>query len=175
MAYFLRHSQRRGIDALSKEPAVIFDMDGTLCDVTSVRHYVLDRRRRNYHAFHYLSIFCPPHEWVKAEAHKHHAEGTINLVVTARREQWGYLTEGWLIQNDIPHRSIHMRKQDDDRKDKIIKSEILDGLLDRYDIVHAYDDNPSIIELWAERNIPHTIVPGWSEEYISINKKGRHG
>lgn len=152
---------------MTKKPAVIFDMDGTLCDVTSIRHYVLDRRRRNYKAFHYLSIFCPPHDWVRDRALQHHAEGDTVLIVTARQEEWRHLTETWTDSNDIPYASVHMRKQGDKRKDKIIKSEILDLLLETYDIIHAYDDNPSIIELWRERDISHTVVPGWAEEYIS--------
>lgn len=154
-------------EVLTKQPAVIFDMDGTLCDVTSIRHYVLDRRRRNYHAFHYLSVFCPPFGWVRSEAKRHHADKVTVLVVTARREEWQALTEQWLMSHDIPYEEVRMRKQDDPRKDKIIKGEILDDLLETYDIIHAYDDNPSIIELWRERDIPHTVVPGWAEEYIT--------
>jgi phosphoglycolate phosphatase-like HAD superfamily hydrolase len=152
---------------MSKPAAVIFDMDGTLCDVTSVRHHVLDRRRRNYKAFHYLSVFCPPIEWVLDLAHQYNAEGLRVIVVTARQEEWRPLTEAWLFHHGAPHSGLLMRAQNDKRKDKIIKGEILDSLLETYDIQHAYDDNPSIIELWQERGIPHTHVPGWAEEYTS--------
>lgn len=148
-----------------KKLAVIFDMDGTLCDVTSIRHHVLDRRRRNYKAFHYLSLFCPPFAWVRDLSQSYHAEGVVVLVVTARHDQWRDLTESWLLQHGVPYHEVHMRKQGDMRKDKIIKSEILDQLLMTYDIKHALDDNPSIIELWNERGIPHTVVPGWAEEH----------
>lgn len=149
---------------MGKKPAVIFDMDGTLCDVRSIRQYVLDQRRRDYDAFHYLSLFCPPHEWVRDLAQKHHADGTTVLVVTARQEQWRAITESWMLHHEVPYHSLHMRKQGDKRKDKIIKGEILDLLLELYDIEHAVDDNPSIIELWQERGIPYTVVPGWCYE-----------
>jgi phosphoglycolate phosphatase-like HAD superfamily hydrolase len=152
---------------MSKAPAVIFDMDGTLCDVTSVRHHVLDRHRRNYKAFHYLSVFCPPIAWVRNLAELHHMSGNKVIVVTARKEEWRTLTEAWLMQHDVRHEALHMRGQDDMRKDKLVKGEILDLLLESYDIEHAYDDNPSIIELWQERGVPHTVVPGWAEEYTS--------
>lgn len=155
----------------TKKPAVIFDMDGTLCDVTSIRHHVLDRRRRNYKAFHYLSLFCPPFEWVRDLSQKYHDDGVTVLVVTARQAEWRALTESWLLQHDVPYQSVHMRKQHDIRKDKIVKGEILDHLLVTYDIKHAFDDNPSIIELWRERGIPHTVVPGWAEEYTTMGKK----
>ena len=152
---------------MTRPPAVIFDMDGTLCDVTSVRHHILDRRRRNYHAFHYLSVFCPPIHWVRERAVDLAIEGVTIIVVTARREEWRHLTTAWLWQNGVPYDAIHMRAQDDDRKDKAVKSDILDLLQETYTIEHAYDDNPSIIELWQERGIPHTVVPGWAEEYIT--------
>jgi len=149
----------------AKAPAAIFDMDGTLCDVTSVRHHVLDRRRRNYKAFHYGSLFCPPIQWVLDSAHRYHRAGFQILVVTARQEMWRELTSNWLDQVGAPPYALHMRKQGDLRRDKLIKGEILDVLLDQYDVKHAFDDNPAIIELWQERVIPYTHVPGWAEEY----------
>lgn len=156
---------------MTKPKAVIFDMDGTLCDVTSIRHHVLDRRRRNYKAFHYLSVFCPPFVWVKEMAQAYHDEGVIVLVVTARKNEWRPISTSWMEQNEIPYRELHMRKQNDDRKDRIIKSEILDLLLLTYDIIHAVDDNPNVIELWAERGIPTTVVPGWSTEPYMPQKR----
>jgi phosphoglycolate phosphatase-like HAD superfamily hydrolase len=151
----------------TKKPAVIFDMDGTLCDVTSVRHHILDRRRRNYHAFHYGSSFCPPIDWVADAARNYQRNGFEPLIVTARRRMWRTLTVNWLETHEIPFTQIYMRAQDDDRKDKLVKSDILDLILESYDVKHAFDDNPSIIELWRERDIPHTVVPGWAEEYIN--------
>jgi FMN phosphatase YigB (HAD superfamily) len=149
------------------KPAIIFDMDGTLVDVTSVRHHILDRRRRNYYAFHYGSLFCPPIYWVADEVHNYRKVGFEIIVVTARREEWRELTTNWLDTHGIPYTEIHMRGQNDDRKDKLVKGDILDRILVNYDVKHAYDDNPSIIELWRERDIPHTVVPGWAEEYIA--------
>ena len=147
-----------------RRPAVIFDMDGTLCDVTSVRHHILDRRRRKYHAFHYGSLFCPPIAWVVDELHNYRRANFDIIIVTARREMWRELTTNWMGSVGIPHTELHMRGQDDERKDKLVKSDILDRLLINYDIKHAFDDNPSIIELWNERGIPCTVVPGWDEE-----------
>jgi phosphoglycolate phosphatase-like HAD superfamily hydrolase len=147
-----------------KPAAVIFDMDGTLVDVTTVRHHVLDRRRKNYDAFHYGSIFCPPHEWVAAAAREHHAAGTVVLVVTAREDRWRALSSGWLDYNGIPHHELHMRPTGDFRRDRLIKAEILADLRKRYDIRHAYDDNPAIIGLWEDEGVPATVVPGWAEQ-----------
>lgn len=42
-----------------KHPAVIFDMDGTLVDVSSVRHFVMDKPK-DFDAFHAGTAGCPP-------------------------------------------------------------------------------------------------------------------
>ena len=148
---------------LPKYPAVIFDCDGTLCDVTSVRHHVL-RRPKNYDAFHYASLFCPPIDWVMEEVDYHRRAGNFIIVVTAREERWRTLTENWLEVNGVPFHELHMRPTGDFRSDVLIKGEILDRLIPRFDIRHAYDDNPSIIGLWKARGVPHTVVPGWAVE-----------
>ena len=48
------------------QEAAIFDMDGTLCDVRSIRHYVQYKpNHRNFHKFHGESINCPAYPEVK--------------------------------------------------------------------------------------------------------------
>lgn len=42
---------------------LIVDMDGTLADVTSVRHHVLNRPK-DFTAFHAGALNCPAHNWV---------------------------------------------------------------------------------------------------------------
>jgi FMN phosphatase YigB (HAD superfamily) len=152
-----------GLPAVNKPKAVIFDMDGTLCDVTTIRHHVLSRKK-NYDAFHYLSVYCPPNEWVAAAARKACEEGLYVLVVTARMDRWRLLTVNWLDHNDIPWDELHMRQDGDCRRDDIIKEEILLYLQRRYEIVTAFDDNPSVIALWERYDINTVVVPGWAEE-----------
>jgi phosphoglycolate phosphatase-like HAD superfamily hydrolase len=145
--------------------AVIFDMDGTLCDVTSIRHHVL-AKPKNFDAFHYGSIWCPPIDWVAAEAENCAANGYANIVVTAREQKWGTLTTNWLRHHAIPYDELHMRATGDIRPDTVIKGEILARLQERYEIRHAYDDNPAIIKLWTSHGITTTIVPGWADATV---------
>lgn len=151
---------------MSRPRAVIFDCDGTLVDVTSVRHHVLDPKRRNFTAFHYGSLFCPPISWVVDAVLEHIAADCKIIIVTARERKWEGLTTSWLHSNSVLFDELHMRPTGDFRKDVHIKGEILDDLATRYDVVHAYDDNPAIIALWKERGIPTTIVPGWDTEAL---------
>ena len=144
-----------------KPEAVIFDVDGTLCDVRPIRHYV-ENGKRDFDAFHKASAHCLPHEDVVDAACDADREGKYVIVVTGRAEKFRRLTGMWLRYHDVLFDELHMRPDGDFRKDVVIKKEILDELRLRFEIVHAWDDNPAIIELWESEEIPMTVVPGWT-------------
>lgn len=143
--------------------AVICDVDGTLCDVSGVRHYVLaDPQRRDYGAFHSASALCPPIpatiEWVEDQR----AQGRKVIVVTARSTKWWYLTRVWMRKWGIRADAFYMRADGDQRKDRAVKTDILAEIRAAgYRVVAAIDDNPSIVELWESEGIETTVVPGW--------------
>ncbi len=147
--------------------AVIFDMDGTLADVSSIRHhlnkYDEGKRRviKHFDNFHDESVNVPPHSHVVNAAQIAHMLGHEVLVVTARKHMWRNHTAWWLAMHDVPSDMLMMRGDEDNRKDYEVKRDMLDTLRKAYDIIHAWDDNPSIIKLWQENNIPTTVVPGW--------------
>lgn len=141
-----------------RQPAVIFDVDGTLCDVRSVRHLIDEK---GFDAFHRASGGCPPHDHVVEAAHAAAAAGHAVLVVTGRSEKWRSLTSMWLALHAVPSDVLRMRPDRDYRKDYVIKRAILARLRSRYDIVHAWDDHPAVLRLWEEEGIPTTVVPGW--------------
>lgn len=143
--------------------AVIFDVDGTLCDVSSVRHHVRGKPR-NFDAFHSASLSCPPHAHVADAARTAHAEGLAVIVVSARQERWRRPTEFWLAMHDIPSDHLYLRDDTDGRQDVEVKRDILARVRQRYTVVAAWDDNPSVIELWESENIAVTVVPGWDPD-----------
>jgi FMN phosphatase YigB (HAD superfamily) len=141
--------------------AEIFDMDGTLCDVSSIRHF-LEGKTRNFDRFHSESINCPPHLHVVEGVHAAREAGRAVLIVTARVARHMYTTLLWLHENDIEHDDLWMRRDGDYRPDYIVKAEILADIRRQgYNPVHAWDDNPNVIRLWEENGIPTTIVAGW--------------
>lgn len=147
--------------------AIVFDIDGTLVDVSSVRHHVLggpeNNYRKDFDAFHREAVNCPPIKWVKNMAWDKYMMGYKILLVTARNEKYRPPTSWWIADNNVPSHGLWMRADRDMRPDYEIKKEILDRLLLRFDIREAYDDNPNIVRLWSEYGIPCTVVPGWVE------------
>jgi hypothetical protein len=142
--------------------ASLFDCDGSLVDVSGIRH-LLDGPGR-FDAFHRASIDCPPHQWVVDAAKAEHAAGRAVLVVTARSARYRNVTAMWLAIHDVPSVSMFMRADKDNRPDFEVKAEILAKIRKRYRVVHVWDDNPNVIRLWESENIPVTVVPGWPFE-----------
>ncbi|MDP5228517.1 MULTISPECIES: hypothetical protein [Arthrobacter] len=100
--------------------AMIFDVDGTLCDVRSIRHHVSPPPgstsfKADFDAFHGASIDCPPHEAVLELLLRAHGAGLAILVVTGRAEKWSFVTTMWLGEHGIPFDELMMRPRGDSR------------------------------------------------------------
>ncbi|QBZ72131.1 hypothetical protein SEA_KRADAL_245 [Streptomyces phage Kradal] len=151
--------------------AELFDMDGTLCDVRGIRHYVTPPMR-DFHAFHMASAFCPPHPEVVERVHEARAKGRKAIIVTARMARYRTVTRKWLEGCEIPFDGIWMRANDDLRKDYVVKKEILTRIRLQYRVVKAHDDNPAVIRLWQEEGIETEIVPGWDDQFTGLPLPG---
>lgn len=137
-----------------KLPAAIFDVDGTLADVSGVRHYVADPLHKDFTKFHGAASYVPAHAPIVALAQTLHASGIAIFVVTGRMEHWRFKTSAWLQKWEVPMAELYMRPSDDQRKDVEVKREILARIRKDYTVVLAVDDNPNIIALWNEESIP---------------------
>lgn len=138
----------------------IFDMDGTLANVTSIRHFVRVRPK-DFSKFHSESVNVPPNPIIVGKAQVMAEQGFDIVIVTARRAMWRNHTAMWLALNNVPSHALFMRGNKDHRSDVHVKRDILHQIRKSWNVVHAVDDNPSIIELWKSEGIPVTIVEGW--------------
>jgi hypothetical protein len=158
--------EMKQVNELGAKPAVLVDMDGTLADVSSIRHFLQQPKgKKDFESFHANSVDCPPHEWVAARVRGLYEEGFHVLIVTARQEKWLYHTLIWLQENTIWFDGIYMRSNGDFRPDYEIKADLLDRIRrGGYEPILAFDDNPAIIRLWEENDIATVIVPGWGDD-----------
>lgn len=155
---------------MQKRKAWIFDVDGTLANVDSILHFIVNfdndsEFKKNFNKFHGHSHEVPAHDevvdmlWDVIDNQK----GDI-IVVTARKEEWRSHTAFWLKKNGIPHDALFMRADGDFRTDYEVKKDILEKINIFWDVQHAVDDNPKIIKLWEENGIPTTKIGTWDGE-----------
>lgn len=145
--------------------AVIFDVDGTLCDVRSVRHYV-ERPpgavgfRRDFVQFHRASEACPSFPRVAALASRVREQGFAVVVVTGREARWRELTLRWLEKQRIGFDDLLTRPAGDYRPDAEVKEELLMEICTRWAPTLAVDDRDDILTVWQAAGIATVAVTG---------------
>lgn len=150
----------------NRPTAVIFDMDGTLCDVRGIRHLInpANPGGRNFHAFHVESTGCPANQQALDEWDRAGREGHARIIVTARTMDYWQHTLWWLLLNGLEPDDAFMRRHRDFRPDNIVKDELLtQHILPRYNVVRAIDDNPAVIAVWQQHSIDTVTIPGFSD------------
>jgi hypothetical protein len=145
---------------LQKDKAIIWDLDGTLADVSGIRH-LITAPTGGFDAFHRASEFVLPNEYVVRAAREAHDEGYTNLIFSGRFEKYRVLSTRWLEKNDVPYAHLEMRPDGDYRKDFLVKRDMFNAYAARYHITHAWDDRPAVIDLWNAIGLQVTVVPGW--------------
>lgn len=138
--------------------AVIFDMDGTLCDTSGIVH-LIEGDEKDYHAFHAASADCPARDEVVAAARQQAEQGRAVLVVTSREFIWRDLTLDWLVAQGVPYDALYLRIVGDFRKDVAIKTDILQQIADDgFEVSEAWEDQPDVVELWESHDIRVHVV-----------------
>lgn len=140
--------------------AVIVDMDGTLADVSDIRHFV-ESNPKDFESFHSESVNVPPNSAVVDMVHTFKDNGVDILIVTARKVKWRNHTAMWLAMHGIPSDALFMRADNDGRPDAQVKQSILNVIRHRWNVIHAIDDNPNVIAVWIANGIDTTTVAGW--------------
>jgi predicted kinase len=140
--------------------AVIFDVDGTLADVTHRVHH-LDGEK-DWKAFHDAMGEDEPVAAIaelarllyKAAEAGHGIDAVI--IVTARHDDPVYrqLTIDWLDLHGIRHHRLYMRRDTDTRRDHLVKADILQQIIDDgFEPILAIDDRPEVVRMWRDHGI----------------------
>lgn len=106
---------------------IVFDIDGTLANITHRRHLV-EARPKDWKAFNDGMVFDEPHDDVTDLLYLFYAQGYRIVLCTGRDEDYKQVTRDWLFKHDIPFDAIYMRKSKDRRGDDIIKVELLEEI-----------------------------------------------
>lgn len=155
--------------------AWIFDIDGTLADVSPFLHLLHAGPNRNYDAFHTeANEHALPHSWVVSLAHElAETPNTDIIVVTGRPARFAEGTQAWLQRHLTGIRFIGPlhRPEGDFRPDVAVKSDIIRYVVSTgYRIVGAVDDRPPVLAFWRAALDLDPIV-NWRDEWA---ESGEH-
>lgn len=117
--------------------AIICDIDGTLA-------HMKDRSPYDWNRVGEDEIDPIVKNLIDVLRHKY-----FIILISGRDEVCRGETNKWLRKNGIPHVPLFMRRENDSRKDSIVKRELFERCIrDYYNIEFVLDDRNQVVEMW---------------------------
>jgi predicted kinase len=131
----------------SRPTAIIVDLDGT---------YAIMAHRGPYDTARCETDVV--NEVVRSIASQH---GNV-LLMSGRSEEFRPHTERWLDANNIAYTALHMRAENDMRKDAIVKRELFDThVAGVWNVAFVLDDRDQVVEMWRSLGLTCLqVAPG---------------
>lgn len=172
-------------ELMTSKPIVIVDLDGTLSDGSHRLHLLPTENlhlTESWSEFNRAAAGDSPIKSTIAVINGLWVSGFSIVILTGRSDEVRYETCKWLNENGVKFDEIIMRRQDDNRKDTVIKEEALRAIgLDN--IVCAFDDSPNVVKHFRSLGIttyqvteydkPHAHIQSHGVESIKITKRAR--
>lgn len=132
-----------------KKPAIIVDLDGTLCNVEHRQRH-LEGKRKDWKAFANEYKSDTINEWCRTIIYAMGANASCAIILlTGRNECYRRGTEEWLQRNGVPYSFLLMRQNKDFRADSIIKKEIYEKHIEpNHDVIFCIDDRQQVVDMW---------------------------
>jgi len=133
---------------------IIFDVDGTLMDISQRTHWVQEQPK-NWDNFERDMILDTPRKEIFAIAHEAKKNGHRIIVSSGRNERNRDITVLQLNSQGLFPDIMLMRKDDDFRSDDIVKKEFLIDLKSKgFNPILAVDDRQQVVDMWREEGVP---------------------
>ena len=132
---------------------IIVDIDGTVAEMNGRKPFEWDKVDTDLPRQFVIDI-------VKSCADKHNC----HIVFLSGRDGCCYdKTRDWItkyIGHDISW-TLDMRKENDNRKDSIVKEEIFWNIVaPNYNVIGVFDDRLQVLQMWHELKLPNVICVG---------------
>lgn len=127
-------------------PTVLFDIDGTLATMKDGGRGPFDWHRVEED---------DPNEAVIEQLRINQAAGHDVVIMSGRDSVSREGTERWLESHGITYDRLLMRGEGDDRKDSVVKRELLGTVEDEHGpVVGVYDDRDQVVSMWRQVGLP---------------------
>ncbi|HET9587862.1 MAG TPA: HAD family acid phosphatase [Anaerolineales bacterium] len=133
------------------EEIVIFDIDGTLADVSERIHHVR-KKPKNWNAFFQgMAQDKAIHAMVRL-CNILYETGIQIILCSGRSEEHRPETIEWLAQHGVNYHELILRPDGDRRSDTIVKREMLAGI-DKSKILFIVEDRSRVVEMWRSEGL----------------------
>lgn len=148
--------------------AIIFDVDGTLADISHRLHFI-ESSPKDWNSFFDAMKNDKPIERMRLVCNSlvnlqncSHALGIDEpfcvVFCTGRPFSHHDVTEHWLQYNILPPGTkplIYMRRTGDKRKDEVVKEEMIEAMReDGLEPYLAFEDRERVVAMWRRNGIP---------------------
>lgn len=142
--------------------AVLLDLDGTAVQTDHIMKYGYGPEQ-DLDTYHSLAQYCEPNMDIILIMMEWRAAGVPVIVSTARSQRYRGVTDQWLQLYFPDYEDMFMRGNDDERADYLVKQDLLYEIQAKgYYILKAYDDNPTVLDMYNRNSIATYSVLGGS-------------
>lgn len=130
-----------GHEGSARPSAVIVDLDGTLAHMGERHPFATSGYDQD-----------TPNPPVVEVVRALHLAGHTIVIVSGRKEVSRTETEWWLGTHvPVPYEGLHLRADDDDRADGIVKREIYErDIAPRFEVLCVLDDRNHVVDMWRD-------------------------
>ena len=130
---------------------VIFDIDGTLADVSERIHHVR-KKPKNWPAFFEgMAQDKAIHSMVRL-CNILYSSGVKIILCSGRNEEHRAQTIEWLAGQGVNYHDLLLRRSNDRRSDTEVKRELL-ARLDKSKILFVVEDRSRVVEMWRSEGL----------------------
>lgn len=141
------------------EEIVIFDIDGTLADVSERVHH-LRKTPKDWDAFFEGMARDRAIRSMVRLCNLLHASGIRIILCSGRNEGHRAETVNWLARQGVNYHDLRLRRDGDFRSDVVVKREMLRGI-DKRRVLFVVEDRSRVVEMWrAEGLVCLQCAPG---------------
>jgi len=133
---------------------IIFDVDGTLMDISHRRHFVEGTGKKDWKNFNAAMVRDTPNHAICEIARNLKKQNHRILITTGRFETTRHLTEEQLYDAEIEYNELLMRPDNDHQNDAALKQSMLIDLRRMgYTPMLAFDDRDRVVKMWREMGL----------------------
>tara|TARA_B100000925_G_C22005904_1_gene473654 strand:- start:1011 stop:1445 length:435 start_codon:yes stop_codon:yes gene_type:complete len=140
---------------------VIFDVDGTLMNISHRRKFV-EMKPKDWKAFRDQTVNDTPNLDVFAVAKSLHQAGHNIIIASGRNKSQRAITLKQLMSEGLVFRAIYLRSDSDYRPDTEVKAQMLDKMkAEGWNPELVFDDRTSVVDMWREKGLRAVqVAPG---------------